>query len=82
MPETECPVCFGNEWLTTTPCQHTICLHCLLQLRKDECPSCRSKIWYALPQSLQSLVAMPHQNKSKPRYQLDIYNHDEFPSLR
>jgi hypothetical protein len=81
MPESECPVCFGNQWLTQTPCRHTICLNCLLQLRKDECPSCRGNIWYSLPKTLQNIVTMPNRNRNHRSQSLNIHNHEDFPSL-
>jgi hypothetical protein len=37
----ECPVCYESAWMTTTPCQHPICVSCLVSLRKPECPLCR-----------------------------------------
>lgn len=79
MPGLECPVCFGREWVTTTPCRHPICIECLLHLPKNECPSCRGEILSRLPSSLRSVVKM---NPEKPiRETLNIFSQEQFPSL-
>lgn len=36
----ECPICFGEDWITRTKCNHVICISCLIKLTKDECPYC------------------------------------------
>lgn len=40
----ECCVCYENNNLLTTECNHKICLHCLIKLKKIECPYCRGKL--------------------------------------
>ena len=36
----ECIICLEQKWVTMTECEHPICLSCLFELRKDECPYC------------------------------------------
>ncbi|XP_071958694.1 RING finger protein nhl-1-like [Antedon mediterranea] len=52
----ECPVCFEEYHLVTKlpkmlPCQHTLCLSCLMRLKKKDhrikCPVCRT--WHCVP---------------------------------
>ena len=74
----ECPICFETAWITTTPCQHPICIDCLCKLKKDECPSCRRAIFDQLPKCMKSIVAM---NTRPDSGQLNIYSEDQFPSL-
>ena len=40
----ECCVCYENNNLLTTECNHKICLHCLIKLKNIECPYCRGKL--------------------------------------
>lgn len=58
--EISCSICYENEWLTKTPCGHDICVSCLCQIRKPECPICRFDLKNSIPKVL------------KPRTQIDI----------
>ena len=71
----ECIVCFGQAWLTKTPCKHVICIACLAKLQKDECPYCRNKLYAYLPNCLKGVVSM------KKRNNLNLNDLEEFPSL-
>jgi len=39
----ECCVCYNKSIMLITECNHYICLSCILKLKKDECPCCRTK---------------------------------------
>ena len=39
----ECCVCYNKNIMLITECNHHICLTCILKLKKDECPCCRTK---------------------------------------
>ena len=41
----ECIICLETKWVTMTECDHPICISCLFELRKDECPYCRREIF-------------------------------------
>ena len=71
----DCCICFGKQWLTITPCKHTLCLECLIQLRSDECPLCRSKIISKLPDKVKSFFKLIDNTR------LNIFDSDEFPAL-
>ena len=48
----ECPVCFEELQLTiaaTPPCGHTVCLKCLLSLRRQVCVLCRCDLASLIP---------------------------------
>ena len=51
----ECPICFGEDWITRTKCNHVICISCLIKLNKDECPYCRREIFKTLPPEIKGL---------------------------
>ena len=70
----ECCVCFEKLWIVNTPCNHHICLDCLLKLKNDECPLCRSKLISKLPKKVKTFFKI-NDNK------LNIFDRDEFPSL-
>ena len=78
----ECPICFDNKWISKPPCGHFICLNCLIQLRKDECPSCRKPLWYSLPKEIQRIVTMRNNNhKNSNIRRFNINDYEEFPIL-
>ncbi len=74
----ECPICFGDTWITKSPCNHTICLSCLLKLEKDECPYCRKPIYYSFPPNIKNISKI---NPFLAQNTLNINNYEEFPSL-
>ena len=71
--EIECCICFNKDWLTLTPCKHTLCLACVFKLNRDECPICRSKILTKLPLSIQKFLKI---NNS-----FNIFDNTDFPPL-
>ena len=74
----ECPICFYKEWLTKTKCNHTICISCLINLVKDECPYCRRELFKYLPHEIKGIVKMNILIQTKS---LNIYSNDQFPQL-
>jgi hypothetical protein len=40
----ECCICYENNNILTTKCNHHICISCIIKLRKIECPYCRKKL--------------------------------------
>ena len=74
----ECPICFSSNWLSKTPCNHSLCLNCLIQLRKDECPCCRQPLFYSLPLEMKRIVSMIKRRHSR---NININDYDQFPAL-
>ena len=74
-----CPVCFGEDWLTKSKCNHLICISCLLSLQKNSCPTCRRPLYNTLPNGLKYIVKM---SSNKKKNQLNIEDLSEFPELR
>ena len=75
----ECIICFENKWITMTECEHPICLSCLFELRKDECPYCRREIFKNFPGRLKSLLKITWSAK-RPNL-LDVNDTNQFPTL-
>ena len=73
----ECIICFEKKWLTTTDCNHIICISCLFEIQKDECPYCRKKLFTTFPTKLKSLLKVNNQRNKI----LDIHDSEQFPSL-
>ena len=71
----ECIVCFKNEWLTETKCNHIICIECLFKLKKNECPMCRKEFKSTLPKSLWEYLDF---TPKEPTYVMNYY---DFPPL-
>lgn len=59
----ECCVCYNNKIMVTTTCKHNICLHCILKLKKDLCPYCRTKI-DDLPEKIKDIINNNMNNDS------------------
>ena len=55
-PDTECCVCYNDfgAFHFKTHCNHNLCVECILQLPKPECPMCRS----VFPGLLQKLLPL------------------------
>ncbi len=75
----ECQICFGEQWVVKTPCKHLLCLSCLLQIRKDMCPTCRRPLLTSLPPEIQRILPMNTQVVKSGI--LNINNREDFPSL-
>lgn len=46
-PRTECPVCYNvlPKWeVPLNPCQHWVCMDCVIKSGKEECPLCKTKV--------------------------------------
>lgn len=79
MSDLECPICFNSLWVVNTPCNHKICIQCLIKLRKDECPTCRQVISGTLPFEFKRIMTIykPELDKKK----ININNYEDFPTL-
>ncbi len=80
----ECLICFTNDWVSKTPCQHNICLLCIFKLKKDECPMCRRQLMYSIPTELRTFLQL-YKNQQKSNNQtsttVDVNDIEEFPPL-
>ena len=69
-----CCICFDKEWVSRTPCNHYICITCLIKLPPNEqkilCPICRKKL--NLPEGIINV------RKKRSPYVLNI---EDFPPL-
>jgi hypothetical protein len=75
----ECIICLEQKWVTMTECEHPICLSCLFELRKDECPYCRRSIFKNFPDKLKSLLKIDTSIKNTNI--LNINDTEQFPNL-
>ena len=78
----KCCVCYTRNYTTKTSCKHTICIQCLMNLKKSVCPMCRKDFFNELPPNLQSYLKI--KNCKRPRDKtLNIRMNDpeEFPPL-
>ena len=53
--ENACCVCYEskNIFIVKTDCKHNICMSCLMQLKKSECPMCRKEFPMEMAKILQ-----------------------------
>lgn len=80
----ECVVCFTSNWVANTPCQHNVCIECIFKLKKDECPMCRRKIMYTIPEGLRTYLQLyrnNQKNNNSSETRVDVNDIEEFPPL-
>jgi hypothetical protein len=73
----QCIICYETKWILRTECHHHLCLNCLFDIKKDECPYCRQQLFKNFPKHLRSFLSINAMKKEK----MDIYNNEQFPSL-
>lgn len=78
----ECCICFNNSYMTKTNCNHSICVNCLMDLRKIECPMCRRNLTRELPERLLQYLLIKNKKvkETKPFYMV-MNDLGEFPPL-
>ena len=79
---TECCICFNSSYMTKTNCNHSICVNCLMDLRKIECPMCRRNLTSELPERLLKYLLIKNKpnDKDKP-FHMIMNDLGEFPPL-
>lgn len=63
----ECPICYenlNNAFMCTTPCKHSFCLRCIIDLKTPICPLCRQNLKKYMPKNLLSFTSTPNNNTS------------------
>jgi hypothetical protein len=60
----ECCICYQNNNILTTECNHKICLHCLPKLKKLECPYCRGSL-NTIPKFIKDKILLNEQNNEQ-----------------
>ena len=51
----ECCICYESSGIYNTECSHNLCLDCLLELKKLECPICRNQL-NKIPVKIKKLI--------------------------
>lgn len=77
----ECPICFKScieTLLCRTPCAHKICMDCMLEIQKYECPTCRGPL--PIMKNLQKARNLFIKNIEK-KDEVSLYSTDDFPAL-
>ena len=79
---TECCICFNSNYMTKTNCNHSICMNCLMDLRKIECPMCRKNLTGELPERLLKYLLIKNNpdDKEKP-FHMVLNDLGHFPPL-
>lgn len=75
----ECPICYenlNNTFICTTPCKHTFCLRCVIDLKTHACPLCRQNLKKYMSKKLLSLNSKPINNTSNISH---LHNHRANP---
>ena len=63
----ECPICLtdtSHKINVMTPCKHVMCLECLMQLKKDECPMCRTELEIPRPAQDDPRITFPEMART------------------
>ena len=70
----ECCVCLEKKYVFSTPCNHNLCVNCLIKIKKLECPMCRRKL-----EGLSEEFLNKRNNIHYPA--IDLNNEEDFPPL-
>ena len=62
----ECCICYDKfkAYVIKTKCKHVMCLNCLVQIRKPECPMCRSNLENELPKKIVDIIKRNNRSSS------------------
>ena len=52
----ECCICYNENYVVKTNCNHEICVDCLSKLYKPICPICRNNLKNKLPKIILTLI--------------------------
>ena len=77
----ECCICFETDWVMRTPCQHLLCLKCLLILTEDKCPCCRQPFRHTLPPKILTILKNVSNLNNSSSSLVDVNDHYQFPPL-
>ena len=83
----ECCICYEKfkSYVIKTKCKHVMCLNCLVQLRKAECPMCRANISHDLPDKIVNIInnnsRNDQRNNSERTNVNNLFNSDRFDSV-
>ena len=77
----ECGVCYCNENIVKTNCEHVFCNNCLNTWRNinNNCPLCRTTVLYTLPVNTYKPVRRITRSMTKREREMNFYN--EFRQL-
>tara|TARA_B110000967_G_C18803719_1_gene519863 strand:+ start:412 stop:900 length:489 start_codon:yes stop_codon:yes gene_type:complete len=80
----ECCICYEKfkSYVIKTQCKHVMCLNCLVQLRKKECPMCRSNLEEELPEKIVNIINNNSTSDQRTNFENingnNIFNSDRF----
>ena len=52
----ECCICYEKTSTINLMCKHTICLFCIVKMKKSQCPYCRKNIEKEIPKEINNII--------------------------
>ena len=83
----ECPICLEKDkWITETPCNHKLCISCIIELKENRCPFCRKKkVFNSLPFFIKRVSKMFSNNtktfSTNRESNINVDSYFDFPPL-
>lgn len=85
----ECPICLEKDkWITETPCNHKLCISCIIELKENRCPFCRKKkVFNSLPFFVKRVSKMFSNNNNtktistNQESNINVDSYFDFPPL-
>ncbi len=72
----KCKICFMRKYaIVKTSCKHRLCLNCIMNLTKPECPFCRKQLDQEIPQEIKF---KNHENEHEHMYNIPLYTNQFF----
>ena len=80
----ECIICLESKnYVTTTSCNHNLCVDCLFRIKEMICPMCRKDLSKELPSIVKDNIIKKKQENKKQTNNNSLHLNDdyEFPPL-
>ena len=82
----ECCICLENGLEITMvrfPCSHKMCLQCLCEIIKPECPMCRVNLQKNIPKRILNIILSNKKDKKNDNNNnnIDVGSNYQFPPL-
>jgi len=81
MDTIECCICLEELNVCKLHCKHFLCLHCMINIKKNLCPLCQSDFVKYLPRKIQEIVSSNNIETKREKNILDTNDHYDFPPL-
>jgi hypothetical protein len=80
----ECPICYEElqkRIYCVTPCNHKICLDCIVKMKTSTCHICRNDISKLFPKEFEFMHTTTQNHNIHSNQNQNVFSEDDFPPL-